>query len=84
MPKKEVAMRDSYSVSLPDGMGRIIPKKEYSLAYDIVAQMFYRDTALMAPGKDSMSPIAGVEIFEKWKEENKNHCRAVYDVLTSN
>ncbi len=53
------------------------------LAYRIIAEMFYRDTGLKAPGTGQIEPDAEVEQrFREWTKQNQNHVDAVYSFVS--
>jgi hypothetical protein len=63
--------------------------KNYTLAYEIIALMFFNDTGLISPGKsaapeimDSRYQDGSREIaWEKWQELNKAHIKAVLELV---
>ena len=64
-------------------------KKDYTMAYEIIALMFFNDTNLMAPGKsvapqmmDSRYQDGSRETaWQKWQELNKAHIKAVMELV---
>jgi len=57
------------------------------MVYELVAQMFYRDTGHLAPEKstplESWQPT-GEELqreFDEWRKRNRRHVAAVHDIL---